>query len=353
MLATVLLYAWLSQAAGVGGDRPNVEKAMALISAGKLDAAAAMLSDLETADPKDPDPPYRLGLVLLKQGKLEESRGHLERAAALDPNRPLTRAALGLLHNSIGHAAAALNDAPTAAREFQEAIHIDPSRPIYYLNLAQLLVDHETPEPAEVVLQNALKRFPRNPDVLRLLGLASFAQGKNRQALEAFLQAIDAVPDSESAYASLEVLLPDAGPTLPEIVAKLESFSKRHPESPIGPFLLSLALPNQSPKQAEALLRRAIQASPDFWPAWFGLYKSLKEQEQPDEAEAALQKTIGLNPDFAPAHYALAESYNRKGDRARAAQERELHHRLLAAQRLAEESHRAQAPRLNYTVTEH
>jgi superkiller protein 3 len=182
--------------------------------------------------------------------------------------------------------------------------------------------------------------------VLRLLGLADYAQGKNQDALDAFLQAIDVDPDSESGYASLQVLLPDAQQRLPEITPRLRTFSERHPESPIGPFLMALV----EPAQAERLLQRAIRAAPGFWPAYFELHKVRKGQERWDEAAAALQKTIELNADYAPAHYALAEYYNRKGERARAAQERELHHKLLSEQRKAEEQRRARAPRLAYSV---
>ena len=76
-------------------------------------------------------------------------------------------------------------------------------------------------------------------------------------------------------------------------------------------------------------------SAPTFWPAYFELYKLLKDREQWDQAALALEKTAELNPDYAPAHYALAEYYSRKGDRARAAHERELHHKLLADQRTA------------------
>src|SRR5205823_7794954 len=145
---------------------------------------------------------------------------------------------------------------------------------------------------------------------------------------------------SEGAHASLETLLPDAGERLPEIKTKLRAFSERQPQSPIGPFLLALV----EPDKAEQSLRRAMHVAPGFWPAYFELHKMLKSQEKWDEAAAALEKTMALNPDYAPAHYALAEYFNRKGDRARAAQERELHHKLLAEQRKAEEEHRAKAP---------
>jgi tetratricopeptide (TPR) repeat protein len=327
-------------------ETPTIEKAMQLVASGKVEQAASMLSELEKADPRNPEIAYRFGLVLLKQGKLEDARRRLESAAKLAPEQPFVGAALGLLHESFAKAALSGNDAPTAAKEFQDAIRLDPARTVYYLELAQLLLDHATPEPAELVLSNAGHRFPNNADVLRLLGLTEYALGKTREALDAFLKAIDADPDAESAYASLQTLLPEATDRLTEINVKLRTFSRRHPESPIGPFLLALI----EPQESEDLLRRAIQAAPRFWPAYFELQKLLKAQEKWDEAGRALLKTAELNPNYAPAHYALAEFYGRKGDRARATQERELHHKLMAEQHTAEEQHRTQAPPLNYTV---
>jgi tetratricopeptide (TPR) repeat protein len=339
------LFLLLTLTAAHAVQQISVEKAKELVAAGKLDQAAAMLLDLEKADPRNLEVAYRFGLVLLKQGKFEDARRRLESAAKLNPNYPFVWSALGLLHASLAKVAAP-DDAPTAAREFQEAIRLDPAHTAYYIDLAQLLLDHETTEPAEIVLKNAARRFPHDAEVLRLLGLTEYAQGKTQEALNALLQAIDADPDAESTYASLQVLLPDADQQLPAITAKLRKFSGRHPESPVGPFLLALIESDKS----EALLRTAIRVAPGFWPAYFELNKILKSQERWDEAALALEKTVELNAEYAPAHYALAEYYAKKGDRARAAQERELHHKLLADQHKVEELHRLRAPRLAYTV---
>jgi tetratricopeptide (TPR) repeat protein len=317
---------------------------MQLVAAGKPDQAEPMLRALEKADPRNSELLFRFGLVLIKQGKLDEARVRLEAAATLDPKPPYVFAALGLLHESL--AKNSQNDAPLAAKEFQEAIRLDPTRPVYYLELAQLLLSHDTPEPAELILASALKRFPKNGALLRTLGLATFAQGKNTAALDAFLKAIDADPEDESAYASLEVLLPDAQPRTREISAKLTTFSKRHPDSPVGPYLAGLLASNQ----AEELFRRAITAAPTFWPAWFELHKLQKAQGKSDDAAASLRKVIELNPTYAPAHYALAEYLIKKGDRAGAAREREIHHKLLNDQREADQKHRVESPRLAFTV---
>jgi len=332
--------------AATGAAQSSVEAAMKFAAAGKLEEAESILRDLERTNGRNADVQYRLGLILLKRGKPEDALHSLELASKLNPNFPFVWAALALVHESLAKAMAAHGDAPGAARELQQAIRLDPARPPYYLELVQLLLDHEPAEPAEIILQNAALRFPKNSDVLRMLGLARFALGKTQPALDSFLRAIDADPDAEVGYASLETLLPEAGDRLPEIAARLRRFASQHGESPIGPYLLAMAgEPNH-----EDLLRRAIRNSPGFWPAHFELYKALRERDNWEQALSELRKTLELNADFAPAHYAMAEYYNRTGDRAGAARERELHHQLLEAQRRAEQEHRASAPRLAFTV---
>src|SRR4051794_25759907 len=124
-------------------EAPSIEKAMQLAAGGRLGAAESMLLDLEKIDSRNPEVEYRFGLVLLKEGKLEEARRRLERAAELAPKSPLTKSALGLLHETLAKNVAP-NDPPKAAEELQQAIRLDPSRAVYYLELAQLFLDHDT-----------------------------------------------------------------------------------------------------------------------------------------------------------------------------------------------------------------
>ena len=392
----------------------SVKDALRLAGEGRSAEAEQMLAGLNRANPGDPEIQYRFGLVLLKNGKLAAARAQLESAARLapdplvwlalaqvrlrlddlagalaaagrarggNPSNPAIGRALSLfdvevikfhlqkgharqavdlakkaiavsdlavLHNLLGKAHELNREPAAASNEMQQAIRLDPNQASWYLDVAQLFLNHNTPEPAELVLVDVVKRFPNHAEAMRLLGVARYALGKKDQALEAFLSAIDAAPESEAAYASLETLLPDAGPHLEEIIRRLRQFTTTVPSSPLGPYLLALVLPDES----EALLRKSIKAVPGFWPAWFELHKVLRSQDKWDEAAAALEKTIALKPDFPPSHYALAEHYNRTGDYARAAQERERHHKLLTEQRAAAEKQRAEAPRLTYTLSE-
>jgi len=267
-----------------------------------------------------PQTDLETGLTLLKQGRLQEAARHLEQAVRADPSSPV--AWLGVARVRLR-----LDNPDGAVQAFQEAIRLQPDHRPYYLDLARFLLDRRTPEPAVLVLDSALRRWPKDPELLRLLALACYAQGDAAKALDHFLQAIDLDPDNESGYASLETLLPEAGGRLPAITQRLRRFAGRRPASPLGPYLLALV----SPAEAGALLEKAIAAAPDFWPAWFELHKLRKAQGDWAEVRRLLEKTVELNPAHAPSHYALAEVYSRLGDRVRARAERELHHRLLSS----------------------
>ena len=393
----------------------DLDTALGLATSGRYAEAEQILARLERAEPQNAEVKYRLGLVLLRQGKLPQARARLETAVKLSPQSPLVWLALAQVKLRLGDAAGAgraaeqarslggrehavskalflydveairsqlrsgqakravelarqaiaredaavfrhllgqayalRRDPAAAVAELQEAIRLDPDRPEYYGDLAALFLDHRTPEPAEMVLGAAARRFPKSADVARMLGVAYLGQGRTAEAIDAFLRAIDLDPDAENGYASLQTLLPSAADRLPEITRRLAAFAEKHPTSPVGHYLLALA----SPDGAEQRLRRAIAAAPDFWPAQFELHKLLKEQGKWPEAAAALEKVIALNPEHAPAHFSLAQVYAQLGDRERARREREIHHKLAVAQRAEEQKQREQAPRLSFQLSD-
>lgn len=436
-----------------GQDYASVEsaisEAMNLASSGDLSGAEAALLRLEKTHSANPEVLYRLGLILLRQKKVEAAGKRLEAAAELYPRSPLiwlgaaqTRLQLGRRREAIEAAEKALslapqeppvaralamfyaqagefakaadqelrwseaspqdkqslpraaelylqagdapkaielgqkilaqgdsaairnllgrsyrlgNDPARAVEEFQRAVRIDPNHPAYYVDLAQLFIDHRTPQPAVLVLEEAVRRLPAEVELLRLLGLAYYGTGDSRRALEAFLKLTEAVPDSEVGYASLETLLPEAGTYLPEILKRLEGFSARNPSIPVGYYLRAKAVEAAAPERKgdlRALYEKAIDVGAGFWPAYFELHKILLEDGDLEAAARALEKTVELNPAYAPAHYSLAQIYARLGDRERARKQREVHHALATRQREEAEQRRRETPRLPYKIGE-
>jgi tetratricopeptide (TPR) repeat protein len=101
---------------------------------------------------------------------------------------------------------------------------------------AQGLLDGRREKEAEGVLRAAVKAYPGEAELWRLLGLALYAQGRNGEAVGAFVQAIDRAPEEETLYAGLETLLPGG----PEVERRLAGYAARHPGSALGWYLLGL-----------------------------------------------------------------------------------------------------------------
>jgi tetratricopeptide (TPR) repeat protein len=239
-----------------------------------------------------------------------------------------------------------------AVEAFQDAIRLDTKQPRYVADLAQLFLDHNTPAPAAMLLEQAVRRFPKNSELARLLGLSYYATGDAERALDQFLKAIDLDPESAIGYAALETLIPEAGARLELVTQKVRSYTERHPSSPLGHYLLALALTaqGQAAGEIEDRLQKALSADPAFWPAWFELHKSLRARDRIKEAADALEKTLALKPDHAPSRYSLAQVYATMGEMEKAVEQRRLHHQVMLEERKETERRQQEMPRLSYDV---
>lgn len=359
-------------------------RAMQLAADGRFAEAEESLRALEIAQPKAFEVRYRLGLILLRQEKVKEAAQRFEAAVALAPASAIAWVGLaqarlkslqpGPALEAAGHARKLAANEPTALRAlaifyveagkshriskqpaqavdaYQNAIRLAPDRQEAYFELAALLLDHRTPQPAVAVLDSAAARFPKEPEFRRLLGLAHYQLGNIAQAIDAFFAVADLDPDSEVGYASLETLLPDAGPKLPEIIQRFRTFRTRQPATPVGHYLLARALTVTGAPIAEVepLLRQAVQVDSTFWPAHYELAQQLETEGKLEEAVRAVTEAVRLNPQYAPGHFVLARLHARMGDRNRAIEHRKIHSDLLARQRDLAARARAESPALRY-----
>ena len=275
------------------------------------------------------------------------------------PNDSQSNARAAKFYVLAGKAERSARQPAKAVEAYQRAIQLAADEPEPYFELAALLLDHRTPEPAVPVLESAISRFPKNAEFRRLLGLAQYQLGAIPQAISAFIAVCDLDPDSEIGYASLETLVNDAGPRLPEIIKRFETFESRNPSSPVGHYLLARALSVQGAptSQRQLLLRKAISAATDFWPAYYELGLLLENEDKAEsesktnEALQALTEAARLNPQYAPAHFALARVYASAGNRQKAIEHRKIHSQLLARQRTQAERAREESPALGYRLS--
>jgi len=202
---------------------------------------------LQQARAKDPKYQYNLGLVYLNQSNLNPANidtaiGYFVKALALDTRYYLAWNAIGLAqslkgklaeaakayekcleirpdfteaHNNLGTIYQELNQLDKAEGEFQKAV-LDTSyqtRELPYYNLARLYYVQNRLDAAYESVQAALRIRPRLAMAQNLKGKILEQMGRTDEAVEAYQQAVKAVPDDIQFSFNLAAAYVKAGDT--------------------------------------------------------------------------------------------------------------------------------------------
>jgi tetratricopeptide (TPR) repeat protein len=123
---------------------------------------------------------------------------------------------------------------------------------------AQLLRDAGDHRAAYTVLENAVKRYPDNPDLLYDFALVAEKVGRLELMETALRQVMIAAPDNQHAYNALGYSLAERNERLPEAYALIDKALKMAPGDPFIMDSMGWVLFRMGNlKEAEAFLRRA------------------------------------------------------------------------------------------------
>jgi tetratricopeptide (TPR) repeat protein len=201
----------------LGYDNPKarVKLAVALIAAGRNDAAEAQLRGALEIDPSDVNALINLGQLLQQRGELEASLDHLRAAVQYGPSDATAHLNLANVLLRIGRRDEALH-------HFREAARLDPYNPKPLAGAAWILTTHPAPStrnPAEAVrlAERAEDLSTRgDPTILSTLATAYDAAGHRDRAMRAAERALQsatelgATRDAQRIRAQLERYRADA-----------------------------------------------------------------------------------------------------------------------------------------------
>jgi len=207
-----------------------------------------------------------LSHALMKQNRYLEAEEKLRFAISLSPDYPQ-------LHEDLGSVFAMQSRYDEAIPEFEKAIQLQPSLPLVH----------------------------------KKLGHALAAVGRGKEADEEFQSYIDSNPNREAVMNAVDLLSEEK---IEEAITKLQEILKKSPNDVNAMRYLARAyrLGDKNLQDAEALLRTAVQQSPDFTPGWFDL-ASLLMRDKIMEAIAAYEKVVQLDPKNAAAWGGLGSAY--------------------------------------------
>jgi len=338
--------------------------------------------------PADFDANYRLGKLLVDEGKPLDGLVYLERASQLhtgdyDNNYELALAransgdyerarvdAFALLHSpdSVGRKKAGahhlmgwvsekLNDPLEAVRQYQSAAELNPSEPYVFDWGAELLLHHAA-EPAVEVFTKGNRLFPASARMLAGLGASLYALGSYDQAALRLCEASDLNPHDPGPYLFVgKMQAVEAAPS-EAIQERLERFVKLQPDSALANYYYAVSVvkrrkspeDSQNVAQVKSLLEKAVQLDPTLGAAHLQLGILYSEQRDFPNAIAAYRRAIAAAPDLEAAHFRLAQAYRQMGEPSKAKEESQLYEQILRAKSADADRQRHQVQQFVYQL---
>jgi tetratricopeptide (TPR) repeat protein len=329
-------------------------------------AAEKSLPTVAEQAPTDFDANYRLGKLLVDDGKAREALRYLERASQLNPGnyencyelafayaaagqyeRGLAQARIllarpdksvqeeGELHHLLGDVEEKIGDPLEAVREYQRAAELNPSESNLFDWGTDLLM-HRAYEPAIGVFTKGNRLFPQSARMLAGLSVAAYARGAYDQAAERLCEASDLSPDDPNPYLFLGKMQSVRTAQSECQVERLRRFAGLQPENALANYYYALSLWNRHESSGsaenvglvESLLEKSVHLDPKFGAAYLQLGILYAERGDSASAISAYQKATEANPELEEAHYRLAQAYSRAGDKSKAEAELQLYQQL-------------------------
>jgi len=204
------------------GDSAHGDLARIYLSAGRAEAALALLKPIVAKGTKDPQILTVYGLALARVGKFDEAQTELDKALSIQPNLALAQRGLSFLKQQrqltggtsvtfTAEAGAAfqqgiyaleVQDYQTAAQAFQRTRKLDDNGLAAFFEGYALQLTGD-PRSAVADFQDALKTFPNSDIVLNDLGYAHLQLGRYDLALEQLNKAVAANPKNAQAHLNL------------------------------------------------------------------------------------------------------------------------------------------------------
>ena len=264
----------------------TIEQAFALgfahDAAGRRRAARAIYAQILAAIPEHPGALLRIAVGDAAEGRIEPAREMLERAIRSAESRSFPAAEIWL---ALGQVHLARADREAARCALERASALAPATPDAHRILAWLTLEDGRAAQAEALCRGALDAFPRDVELMHLLGRALKAQGNVAAARSVLLDAV-AMKDEPAILVSLGAVCIDAGLDA-EARGYLEQAIARGENTAEAWDNLGLACRRLGDRVAATrAFECAVDRDPQFTPALANLISALRDQCRWDEAGA-------------------------------------------------------------------
>ena len=223
---------------------------------------------------------FVIPIGILWFAEVQSSRGKLERLGSIVADLPTSARA----HVNYGTELQEAGRADEAAKEFAEAVRLNPGSAKAHVNLASLLIAKGEFDPAQSHFEQALRIEPSN---------AEYHSG--------YAYLLDQTGRKDQAAAECEAAIRLA-PKSPQARYGYGAFLEKHGQ----------------PEEAIIKYRQALEYDPNYVDAHIDLGNLLFETGETAEAREHFQKASALNPKLAQPHNYLGKVFMREGNMSQA-----------------------------------
>lgn len=258
---------------------------MALFQAGQLDKADRKCRQIISANPTQVDAMHLRATIAMRRGDSDLALKIMTRAASIRPSDAKLQCNLGNMHM-------AANAPALALQHFNKALAADGHLSQAHFGAGMASLELSDFAAAERHLRKALKKSPRNAEILLGLSRTMNGQARAREAAQLAENAIAVEPANPAAHAALALAREQLGDFDGAIAAHRTALEKsgNAPRYRIG-LVISLAAFGHI-KEAQEECRGLLADHPDFAPAHFRLATLVRQSStaEIDEMERLVAK---------------------------------------------------------------
>jgi tetratricopeptide (TPR) repeat protein len=298
-------------------DGDQFELGVVLAQFGANAEAGEAFRALRTKDPRSYDAGFNLALVEYRAGRHEQA---LAVADAMRASGHRTGELFNLRAWILSR-----SGRPNAAREsLEEAAALEPDNADHILDLNTLWMNENKREAALRLLEDGMRRIPKDARLRVAAGLLLQSAGDRPEAEKRYRQALEVEPASGPAHLALANLLYESG-RVEQAFAQLDRGLAILPGFPLLPFaygalLLDSAGESDRPLlgKAKSMLLRAAELSPNYTNTWYLLGRLSQRLEDDASAQDYFEKACALDARHSRSLYQLSQIVRRRGDNKRA-----------------------------------
>lgn len=245
-------------------DLNDIDHAIEIHNKGDLAGAEKIYRHILEREPENDIALYRMGIIYLQRGDLQNAVSVLEQAASI--NRLSSD-----VYNNLGTAYFYTGRYDDAEKTYLHSLSLNPKHAYTLGNLAALMQQKGDLQAAETYLQRALCFQRDYSKAHNNLGALYLDQSRLEEAIAKFHEALRHEPDMASAYNNMGCAYKEMG----------------------------------KKDVAEDYFRKAIKSDPEFVDAYDNLGNILRAKMKLDEAQEAFEKALAINPAHEMALYNL------------------------------------------------